>query len=119
MYARLWGKLVKDLEFEPPGHQCPQTRFWFPEGPRPAVAFTLLRLPRATFAHMVAFDDDRRGFAHLHPGESIQPVDDSEDFVGSLTFGFRPPSSGHFRLWAQVRIGGEELFVPFDLMVDA
>jgi len=71
------------------------------------------------FAHMVAFDDDRRGFAHLHPGESIQPVDDSEDFVGSLTFGFRPPSSGHFRLWAQVRIGGEELFVPFDLIVDA
>ena len=52
---RLWGKLVKDLEFEPPGHQCRQTRFWFPEGPRPAVAFTLLRLPRATFAHMVAF----------------------------------------------------------------
>merc|ERR1712110_1319858 len=28
---------------------------WFPNGPRSDVAFTLLRLPRATFAHMVAF----------------------------------------------------------------
>ena len=71
------------------------------------------------FAHLVAFDDDLRGFAHLHPAENLQPLNRAEDFLGSLSFGFRPPSSGHFRLWAQVRVGGEEMFVPFDLMVDA
>ncbi|MBU63133.1 MAG: hypothetical protein CMI26_11600 [Opitutae bacterium] len=67
------------------------------------------------FAHLVAFDDECRGFAHLHPEENLIPVEGQELHSGSLTFGFRAPSTGHFRLWAQVRIAGQEIFVPFDL----
>jgi hypothetical protein len=67
------------------------------------------------FAHLVAFDDECRGFAHLHPKENLIPVEGEETYRGPLTFGFRPPSTGHFRLWAQVRIDEQEIFVPFDL----
>lgn len=67
------------------------------------------------FAHIVAFDDECRGFAHLHPKENLIPVEGKQVHRGPLTFGFRPPSTGHFRLWAQVRIDEQEIFVPFDL----
>ena len=69
------------------------------------------------FAHLVAFDDERRGFAHLHPKENLTPVEGRLTHAGSLTFSFRPPASGHYRLWAQVRIDEQEIFVPFDLLI--
>jgi len=71
------------------------------------------------FAHLVAFDDECRGFAHLHPKENSISVDGKKSHVGPLTFGFRPPGVGHFRLWAQVRIDGKEILVPFDLQSGA
>tara|TARA_Y100000588_G_scaffold367076_1_gene433414 strand:- start:43 stop:978 length:936 start_codon:yes stop_codon:yes gene_type:complete len=67
------------------------------------------------FAHLVVFDDECRGFAHLHPKENLIPVEGKDIHRGPLTFIFRPPSAGHFRLWAQVIIDEKEIFVPFDL----
>jgi len=70
------------------------------------------------FAHMVAFDRALKGFAHLHPEENLLPVNESDSHQGALTFSFRPPSDGLYRLWAQVRIGEEaESYIPFDLKV--
>jgi hypothetical protein len=65
-----------------------------------------------SFAHLVAFDAARSGFAHLHPMEvdlskppdAIHPV---------LNFKLRIPRPGSYVIWAQVNLGGHEMFVPF------
>jgi len=64
------------------------------------------------FAHLVAFDDARSGFAHLHPMEldlskppdAVRPV---------LNFKLTIPRAGRYVIWAQVNLGGRERFVPF------
>jgi len=64
------------------------------------------------FAHLVAFDETRSGFAHLHPNEadlthtpdSLRPV---------LTFKITIPAAGRYVIWSQVNLGGEEVFAPF------
>lgn len=64
------------------------------------------------FAHLVAFDEDRTGFAHLHPAEvdlakppdAVRPV---------LNFKVTIPRSGRYVIWAQVNLGGTEVFAPF------
>ena len=77
-----------------------------------------LRPVMGAFAHMVAFDPELRGFAHLHPLENVLPANASDSHQGTLTFSFNPPKNGFYRLWAQVRIGEEaETFIPFDLKV--
>ncbi len=69
--------------------------------------------------HMVAFDAERRGFAHMHPvasvlGEKQTSDDDSSD----LSFLFNVPNPGWYRLFAQVQVGGREVFGRFDLEVE-
>ena len=68
------------------------------------------------FAHLVAFDQARSGFAHLHPAEldllkppdAIRPV---------LNFKLTIPQAGRYVVWAQVNVAGRETFVPFALAV--
>ncbi|MFI5337993.1 MAG: hypothetical protein ACHQ5A_14480 [Opitutales bacterium] len=68
------------------------------------------------FAHVVAFDEARSGFAHLHPKETdlskppdlLRPV---------LHFKITIPKPGRYVIWAQVNLGGEEAFAPFWLDV--
>ncbi len=64
------------------------------------------------FAHLVAFNDERSGFAHLHPQETdlTQPPDPQHP---ELTFKITIPQAGRYVIWAQVNLGGEESFVPF------
>jgi len=64
------------------------------------------------FAHLVAFDEARSGFAHLHPNEMdlSQPPDALRP---ELTFKVTIPSPGRYVIWAQVNLGGSESFVPF------
>lgn len=64
------------------------------------------------FAHLVAFDEARSGFAHLHPAETdlTQPPDALRP---ELNFKITIPQSGRYVIWAQVNLGGEEEFVPF------
>ena len=70
------------------------------------------------FAHMVAFDENVRGFAHLHPFGENRPLSENETFSGPLSFGFSAPKDGIYRLWAQVKTNkSEEFFIPFDLSV--
>lgn len=69
------------------------------------------------FAHLVAFDEGRTGFAHLHPAEAdltrkpdaVRPV---------LNFKLTIPSAGRYIVWAQLNLGGNETFVPFELRVE-
>ena len=67
------------------------------------------------FAHLVAFDTERRGFAHFHP---LAQGEDLWNAKGQgLQFSFQLRDPGTYRLWAQVKIDGRELFAPFDLNV--
>jgi hypothetical protein len=64
------------------------------------------------FAHLVAFDEDRSGFAHLHPEQSdlLQPPDALRP---ELTFRVTVPQAGRYVVWSQVNLGGTEVFAPF------
>jgi len=64
------------------------------------------------FAHLVAFDEARSGFAHLHPNETdlSKPPDALRP---ELTFKVTIPAPGRYVIWAQVNLGGSEAFVPF------
>ncbi len=64
------------------------------------------------FAHLVAFDEARSGFAHLHPNETdlSRPPDALRP---ELNFKVTIPSPGRYVIWAQVNLGGSEIFVPF------
>ena len=64
------------------------------------------------FAHLVAFDSGRSGFAHLHPNQadpSIAPDAVKPRFDFKLTI----PQPGRYVIWAQVNLAGRETFVPF------
>jgi hypothetical protein len=64
------------------------------------------------YAHLVAIDAARSGFAHLHP----QQVDLSHrpDLLRPrLTFPIQIPEAGRFVIWSEVKIAGRERFAPF------
>ncbi|MDB6127533.1 MAG: hypothetical protein JWM35_1429 [Verrucomicrobia bacterium] len=64
------------------------------------------------FAHLVAFDAARSGFAHLHPMETNleQPPDAIHP---TLNFKITFPRAGTYVIWSQVNLAGREDFVPF------
>jgi hypothetical protein len=64
------------------------------------------------FAHLVAFDEERSGFAHLHPMETdlSKPPDPLKP---ELNFKVTIPAPGRYAIWAQVNLGGTEVFAPF------
>jgi hypothetical protein len=64
------------------------------------------------FAHLVAFDHGRTGFAHLHPAETdLTKRPDARK--PELHFKVTIPAAGRYVVWAQVSLGGREMFVPF------
>ena len=64
------------------------------------------------FAHLVAFDMARSGFAHLHPMETdLKQAPDAKHPV--LNFKITFPRAGTYVIWAQVNLAGHEEFVPF------
>ena len=68
------------------------------------------------FAHLVAFDGARSGFAHLHPMETdlLAPPDAVRP---QLNFKVTIPEAGRYMIWAQVNLGGIEVFRPFAIEV--
>jgi hypothetical protein len=93
---------------------------------RPAeLAFTITRadggaVPLApvmdAYAHLVAFDEARSGFAHLHPDES-ELAQSPDARAPRLTFKITIPRAGRYVIWAQVNLDGAETFAPFWLEV--
>lgn len=64
------------------------------------------------FAHLVAFDLARVGFAHLHPVEiGLKPFPDPAKPL--LDFKITIPDPGVYVIWAQVKLAGREVFAPF------
>jgi hypothetical protein len=69
------------------------------------------------FAHLVAFDEARSGFAHLHPAELdlSRPPDPHQP---ELNFKITIPQPGRYVIWSQVNLGGREVFAPFCFEVE-
>jgi hypothetical protein len=64
------------------------------------------------FAHLVAFDVERSGFAHIHPNETdVTKLPDPEH--PTFTFRVTIPTTGRYVIWSQVNLGGRESFAPF------
>lgn len=64
------------------------------------------------YAHLVAFDTARSGFAHLHPMDAdTAAVPDAVKPM--LSFKITIPNAGRYVIWAQIKIAGHEKFVPF------
>lgn len=64
------------------------------------------------YAHLVAFDVKRSGFAHLHPMETdLSRRPDATQ--PTLSFKITIPEAGRYVIWAQVNLAGSEVFVPF------
>jgi hypothetical protein len=65
-----------------------------------------------SFAHLVAFDEKRSGFAHLHPEET--DLENPPDPLGpELHFNITIPDPGLFVIWAQLILNDSERFIPF------
>ncbi len=75
-----------------------------------------LTLVMDAYAHLVAFDPDRSGFAHLHPrgeqpGDYAVKTPDARE--PRLYFDLTIPKPGRYVVWAQVNLEGGERFLPF------
>ena len=64
------------------------------------------------YAHLVAFDTTRSGFAHLHPMDADLGVA-PDSIKPTLSFKITIPAAGRYVIWAQLKINGREKFVPF------
>lgn len=64
------------------------------------------------YAHLVAFDEARSGFAHLHP-MAVDPLARPDTVRPEMSFKITIPKAGSYVIWAQVNLGGREAFVPF------
>ena len=70
-----------------------------------------------SYAHVVAFDGARTGFAHLHPVNPLVTGQNPEN--PDLRFPFKFDQPGYYRVWTQFIVNGQHTFVPFDLMIAA
>jgi hypothetical protein len=71
-----------------------------------------LELVMDAYAHLVAFDRERSGFAHLHPMQ-VDPTQAPDRVRPTLNFKITIPAAGRYVIWAQVNLAGHETFVPF------
>jgi hypothetical protein len=67
------------------------------------------------FAHIVGFYDDFRTVVHTHP-MGKEPAKEQERGGPDLTFHLSPSKPGFIKLFAQMRIDGKEMFVPFGIV---
>ena len=67
--------------------------------------------------HMVAFDAERKGFAHMHPLDSVVSKQ-SVDSGAGLAFLFNVPNPGWYRVFSQIQVAGREVFGSFDVRVE-
>jgi hypothetical protein len=69
-----------------------------------------------TFAHIVGFSEDLKNVIHIHP-MGKEPSKISDRGGPEFEFHIEPESAGFIKLFAQVKINGKELYVPFGMMI--
>lgn len=78
--------------------------------------FDLLEPVMGAFAHVVGFTEDYNSVLHIHP-MGKEPTSNTERGGPKLEFHIEPEKAGFVKLFAQVRIGGKDVFVPFGVTV--
>ena len=69
------------------------------------------------FAHIVGFYEDFNSVAHIHPmGE--EPTNSDQRGGPELNFHFEPVHKGFVKLFAQVRRGDKDIFIPFGIEIE-
>jgi hypothetical protein len=71
----------------------------------------------ASFAHLVAFNEDHKTVLHIHP-QGPEPQNAEERGGPVLTFKLYAPKAGFYRLYAQTHIMDEDKFAPFNLTIE-
>lgn len=69
------------------------------------------------FAHIVAFSDDLKTIVHIHP-MGKEPTKETDRGGPVLKFHIESDKPGFIKLFAQVKIKGKEIFVPFSVIVE-
>lgn len=64
------------------------------------------------YAHLVAVDQNRTGFAHLHPTQLVTNEGATSSY-SKLQFKVTIPQAGRYVIWSQVRVGGRDYYAPF------
>lgn len=69
------------------------------------------------YAHLVAFDEQRLGYAHLHPLEA-DPAWTPDAVRPVFSFIVTIPAAGRYVVWAQVNLRGVDTYHAFPLQVE-
>lgn len=77
---------------------------------------TALEPIMGAYGHIVGFQDDFRTIVHIHP-MGREPNDKGDRGGPTLTFHLEPERAGFIKLFAQVRMAGKDVFVPFGVNV--
>jgi hypothetical protein len=64
------------------------------------------------YAHLVAFDAQRSGFAHIHPREA-DAARRPDPLRPTFTFRLMIPRPGRYVIWSEVNLAGRLTFAPF------
>ncbi|MDI9819578.1 MULTISPECIES: hypothetical protein [unclassified Legionella] len=68
------------------------------------------------YAHIVGFNEDFKTIVHIHP-MGKEPQHKSDRGGPELVFHLQPEKAGFIKLFAQVKINGEEIYAPFGIAV--
>jgi len=80
--------------------------------------FTQLEPVMGTYAHLVAFNEDRQTVLHIHPTGGADPQKPEDRGGPRFNFRFWAPKPGFYRLYVQIQVGGKQVFAPFVLNVE-
>lgn len=78
--------------------------------------FTELEPIMGAFAHLVAFSEDFKTIAHVHPMGN-EPEWFWENGGPELSFHITPPKKGFYKFFLQIKVNGEEKFIPFGALI--
>lgn len=78
--------------------------------------FNELEPVMGAYSHIVGFSEDFKTIAHIHP-MGAEPTKPTDRGAGELEFHLLPAKSGLMRLYAQIRVNGEDKFAPFTLEI--
>jgi hypothetical protein len=72
----------------------------------------------AAYAHIVGFSEGLQSVVHIHP-MGDEPTKETDRGGPELEFHLEPSAPGFIKLFAQVKLNGKELFVPFGINIES
>jgi hypothetical protein len=70
-----------------------------------------------SFAHIVVFSEDMKTVVHIHR-MGDEPSKETDRGGPELEIHMEPKKAGFVKIFAQIKIKGKELFVPFSFTVN-